>query len=63
MVVFQADEVDAARLHKLLASEGLQADIERFGPKSVYVTVNSARPDLPELARSAGRSVRRIYTL
>lgn len=63
VTVYVADDVHAARLHNLLASEGLAAEIERFGPKAVYVVVDSTRPDLPALARSAGRSIRRVYTL
>jgi KaiC/GvpD/RAD55 family RecA-like ATPase len=63
VVVYRADEIEAARLHQLLSAHGVQAEIERFGPKVVYVTVNSTRSDLPALAKSAGRSVRRVYTL
>jgi len=60
VAVYRADEPDATRLHELLTSEGLPAEIERFGSKAVYVVVNSTRPDLPALAKSAGRSVRQV---
>ena len=63
MAVYRADEPDAARLHKLLTSQGLPAEIERFGARAVYVIVNSTRSDVPALAKSAGRSVRQVLDL
>jgi len=63
VAVYRADEPDAARLHKLSNSQGLPAEIERFGPKAVYVVVNSTRPDLSALARSAVGSVRQVLAL
>jgi len=63
VAVYRADEPDAARLHKLLTSQGLPAEIERFGARAVYVIVNSTRSDVPALAKSAGRSVRQILDL
>lgn len=63
VAVYRADEPDAWRLHQLLTSQGMPAEIERFGPKAVYVVVNSTSPDVPELAKSAGRSVRLVLDL
>ena len=46
-----------------LADQGLSVQVERYGPAVIYVVVRSTRPDIPDLARSAGRSVRPVLTL
>ena len=63
MQVYRADEADAVRFVRLLSRESLLFEVERFGSKVAYVTVRSLRPDVPELARSAGASVRRVLSL
>jgi hypothetical protein len=61
--VYRADEADAAHFMRLLTLANLPFEIERFGAKVAYVTVKSVRPDIPGLARSAGRTVRRVHNL
>ena len=51
------------RLWQVLEREGLTATIERYGRDTAYVVVNSTRPDIPRLATSTGKTVRRVSTL
>ena len=62
MVVYRANDSDAAYLLQILNQHKLSGELERFGTTS-YVTIASDRPDIDELARAAGRSVRRVLTL
>ena len=64
MHVFRADTEDAAtRLIRTLADTGLEPQLERHGPRRIYVVVNSTRPDIVNLALSVGPTVRRVPTL
>lgn len=64
MHVFRADTEDAAtRLIRTLADTGLQPQLEHYGPRRIYVVVNSTRPDIVDLALSVGPTVRRVPTL
>lgn len=63
MQVFRADEADADRFTRLLSREDLPFEVERFGSTVRYVTVKSLRPDLTGLARTAGKSMRRVRSL
>ena len=61
--VYRGSETEATRLMRLLEHEGLPATIERYGRDTAYVVVRSTRPDIPRLAKSAGKTVRRVSTL
>ena len=63
MLIYRADQSDAAYLHRLLTGQGVPVEIERYGASTVYIKVNSTRPDIPNLAKSAGRSVRQVFSL
>lgn len=62
MQVYRADDVEAIRFIRLLTQQNLPTQLERFGT-ATYVVVLSERPDVPGLARAAGRSVRRVLSL
>jgi hypothetical protein len=61
--VYRGTELEADRLARLLTQEGLPPAVERYGPAAAYVLVKSHRPDLDQIARSAGRSIRRVFSL
>ena len=62
MVVYRANDSDAAYLLQILKQHELPAEVERFGTVS-YVSIASDHADIPRLARSAGESVREVLTL
>lgn len=60
--VYRGDRADVARLQQVLQASGLPVQLEQYGA-TTYIVVNSARPDIPTLARTAGRSIRRVPSL
>lgn len=63
MPTYRADPTDATYFTRLLTRENVPFEVERFDASVTYVAVRSMRPDIPALARSAGRSVRPVLSL
>jgi hypothetical protein len=64
VTVYRADQGDADRFRLLLIDSGLVPEVTRYGAAGpVYFEADSTRPDIPSLAKSAGRSIRPVYTL
>lgn len=63
MPTYRADPTDATCFTRLLARANVPFEVERFDASVTYVAVKSVRPDIPALARSAGRSVRPVLSL